>query len=67
MKKDLYLILVDLDNQIAIDEFVTRNGVKTSLSELAKKVIIEQHMDQTNKAHLIFYATHPFPKKSSSA
>ena len=28
-KKDLYLICVDLDNQKAIDEFCTRNGVIT--------------------------------------
>ena len=64
-KKNLYVILVDLDNQKAIDEFCTRNGVITPLSELAKSVIVEQHKDQPDKAHIIFYATHPFPKKSS--
>ena len=42
-KKDLYLILVDLDNQKAIDEFCTRNDVMTPLTELAnsKSVIVE--------------------------
>jgi len=64
-KKNLYLILVDLDNQKAIDEFCTRNGVMTPLSELAKSLIVEQHKDQPDKAHIIFYATHQFPKKSS--
>ena len=62
-KKGLYLILVDLDNQKAIDEFCTRNGVMTPLSELAKSLIVEQHKDQPHKAHIIFYATHPLPKK----
>lgn len=65
LRKGLYLICVDLDNQLAIDEFCTRNGVRTPLTELAKKIIIEQHRDEPNKAHVIFYATHPFPKKSS--
>ncbi len=64
-KRDLYLIFIDLDNQIAIDEFCTRNGVKTPLTELAKTVIVEQHKDAPFKAHIIFYASHPFPKKSS--
>ena len=66
-KRNLYLILVDLDNQKAIDEFCTKNGVMTPLTEFAKNVIVEQHKDAPNKAHIIFYATHPFPKKSSDA
>jgi len=65
VKKGLYLILVDLDNQKAIDEFCTRNDIKTPLGELAKSVIIEQHDDQPDKAHVIFYASRPFAKKSS--
>jgi len=64
-KKGLFLILVDLDNQLAIDEFCTRNGIKTPLRELSQSMIIEQHQDELNKAHVIFYASHPFPKKSS--
>ena len=64
-KKDLYLIGVDLDNQKAIDEFCTMNGNKMSIAELADNVIVEQHLDQPNKAHIIFYSTKPFKKKSS--
>ncbi len=60
-----YLICVDLDNKKAIDEFCTRNDVMTPLSELAKTMIVEQHDDEPNKAHIIFYASHPFKKKSS--
>src|SRR5262249_29330333 len=65
--KGLYLILVDLDNQKAIDEFCTRNGIKIPLIGLAKSkfCIVEQHKDAPDKAHIIFYASHPFPKKSS--
>ena len=64
-KKDLFLICVDLDNEKAINEFCTRDGVKTPLLELSQHVIIEQHKDEPNKAHVIFYGTHAFPKKSS--
>ena len=63
---DRYLILVDLDNKKAIDEFCTRNDVMTPLNELAKSMIIEQHDDEPGKAHIIFYASRPFAKKSSS-
>ena len=52
-KKDLYLIGVDLDNQKAIDEFCTMNGNKMSIAELADNVIVEEHLDQPNKAHII--------------
>ena len=66
-KPDLYLIGVDLDNKIAIDEFCTNhnNGVKITLYELAQRVIVEQHDDDPNRAHVIFYATMPFKNKSS--
>jgi hypothetical protein len=64
-KKHLYLILIDLDNKKAIEEFCTRNGVMTCLAELAKTMIVEQHDDELDKAHVIFYASHPFKKKTS--
>jgi hypothetical protein len=37
----------------------------TPLTELAKSLIVEQHKDQSHKAHILFYGTHPFAKKSS--
>ena len=64
-KKGLYFIFIDLDNQKAIDEFCTRNGVTTPLTELAKVMIIEQHRDDPTKAHAYCYSIHPFTKKSS--
>lgn len=59
-KKELYLICVDLDNLKAIDEFAI-NG----LDKMAAHVLVEQHKDDRNKAHVYFYAIKPFPKKSS--
>jgi hypothetical protein len=64
-KKKLYLILVDCDNKKAIEEFCTRDGKLTPLEEVAKTIIVEQHDDDPNRAHFIFYASHPFKKKSS--
>ncbi|MGI8832369.1 MAG: bifunctional DNA primase/polymerase, partial [Nitrososphaeraceae archaeon] len=64
-KKGLYLAFIDLDNQKAIDEFCTRNGVKTPLVQLAKRMIVEQHSDDLTRAHVYCYSSHPFTKKSS--
>jgi hypothetical protein len=56
---------LDLDNKKAIEEFCTREGVTVSLDEIAKKFIIEQHLDGPNKCHVFFYSEIPFEKKSS--
>jgi hypothetical protein len=61
-----YLVFVDLDNLKAIEEFCTRNNKKTvPLKEIAEQFIVEQHPDDTNKAHVLFYSEIPFTKKSS--
>jgi hypothetical protein len=60
LKKELYLIGIDLDNQKAIEE-VSIKG----LEDLATHVIVEQHKDDTTKAHVLLYSHKPFPKKSS--
>jgi hypothetical protein len=64
-KRNSYLILIDLDNKKAIDEFCKIDGKQLTLEELSNMVIVEQHDDDPNKAHIIFYASHPFKKKSS--
>jgi len=64
-KNGLYLAFIDLDNQKAIDEFCTRNGVITPLKELAKRMIVEQHEDDLIRAHVYCYSTYPFVQKSS--
>ena len=62
-----YLIFIDLDNLKAIDEFCTRDGVDISLKQVAQKYIVEQHRDDEDKAHILFYSEIPFTKKSSDA
>jgi hypothetical protein len=64
----MYLIGVDLDNQIAIEEFCTRDGENTiSLEKLAQWTIVKQHKDDTTKAHVYFLSDRPYAKKSSNA
>lgn len=65
IKRGLYFDFIDLDNKKAIEEFCRWNGVNTKLEELAKHIIIEQHLDEPNKAHAYVYSRHPFLKKSS--
>lgn len=69
LKKDLYLVFIDLDNQKAIDEFCTstKDGRTSTvtLKQIAEKMIVEQHLDDTSKAHIYFYSDHPYRKKGS--
>jgi hypothetical protein len=64
-KKSLYLNGIDADNLKAIEEICTRNGRSISLNELAQWTLVEQHSDDTNKAHIYVYSHRPFAKKSS--
>ncbi len=60
-----YFTLIDLDKHEAIQEFCTLNGKSFSLEEIAEKFIVEQHLDDKNRAHIYFYSPIPFPKKSA--
>ena len=60
LKKDLYLIGIDLDNGKAIKEVAIKG-----LEDLAKHVIVEQHKDDATKAHVLLYSHKLSPKKSS--
>lgn len=62
--KGKYLIAIDLDNQLAIDELTLHNNVKVPLQTLANKLLIEQHKSDLNKAHMYLISDIPFPKKS---
>lgn len=64
-KADLYLIGIDLDNEKAITEICNRNGSIISLSQLSQWTLVEQHLDDPSKCHILLYARKPFPKKSS--
>jgi hypothetical protein len=62
-----YLICLDADKQKAIEELCTRNGKTISLQGLAQKILVEQHNDNADKAHIYFYSPIPFPKKSADS
>lgn len=56
-----YAILIDADNLQAIDDICDNH----SLKELAGKTLVEQHKDNTNKAHIVLVSPFPFKKKGS--
>ena len=64
-KTGLFLIGIDLDNQKAIEEICQRNGNTISLLQLSQWTLVEQHLDDLSKAHVLLYSRKPFPKKSS--
>ena len=64
-KAGQYFILLDLDKHDSIQEFCTINGKSRSLAEIAEKFIVEQHLDDLNRAHIYFYSPMPFVKKSA--
>jgi putative DNA primase/helicase len=66
-KKDLYFVFIDTDTQKAIDELCTISSNITSLQELSKKFLVEQHKDNPQKAHIYFYSPIPFPKKNADS
>jgi putative DNA primase/helicase len=65
-KYGLYLNGIDADNLKAIEEVCTYSGKTISIQDLANWTLVEQHPDNTNKAHIYIYSRHkPFAKKSS--
>jgi hypothetical protein len=65
-KSGLYLNGIDADNLKAVQEICSRNGMAVTLQELAQWTLVEQHPDDTNRAHVYIYSQHkPFAKKSS--
>jgi hypothetical protein len=42
-----------------------RNGSIISLLQLSEWTLVEQHLDDPTKAHVLLYSRKPFPKKSS--
>ncbi len=65
--KGEYFTFIDLDNLKAVEEFCTRNGKIVPLRDISEKFIVEQHLDNLNKAHVFFYSKIPFASKSSDA
>jgi P4 family phage/plasmid primase-like protien len=66
-KAGQYFTLIDLDKREAIQEFCNINVKQISLEEIAEKFIVEQHLDDKNRAHIYFYSPIPFVKKSADS
>jgi hypothetical protein len=66
-KKNLYFTFMDADTQKALEELCTINHKISSLQELSKKFLVEQHKDNPQKAHIYFYSPIPFPKKNADS
>ena len=60
-KSHLWLCAVDCDNRLAIDEMTS------DLADMSQHTVVEQHLDNPNKAHFYFYTTKPMQKKSSDS
>jgi hypothetical protein len=61
------LILGVLSLSFTIYWICFRNGKSTTLQEMSQKFIVEQHKDNSQKAHVYFYSTIPFPKKDADS
>ena len=60
--KGKYLIMIDFDNQKAIDEFYPNNSFESAKN----KTLVEQHRDRLDKAHVYYYYKQPVSKKDNS-
>ena len=59
-----YLNFADLDNQKAIDEFCTWNGMKITLEEISKHVMIVQHEDDKTHCHIYWFSKKPMKRRT---
>jgi hypothetical protein len=63
--EDKYLICIDIDNKLGIDEFLFHFTETKSLEELAKKTIVVQHEDaKDERSHIYFITEKPVSKKA---
>src|SRR5215203_2556809 len=61
-RNHLYFVVIDGDKKYGIKELLTRNGHTPTLQEVSEKWIVEQHKDNTDKAHFGFYSPIRFPE-----
>ncbi|MDF0682200.1 MAG: bifunctional DNA primase/polymerase [Candidatus Nitrosocosmicus sp.] len=63
--KDKYLVIIDLDNKKAIDEFLSHFSDDTTFNTIAQKTIVVQHSDTiSERAHIYFVTETPITKRS---
>jgi hypothetical protein len=63
--KGQYLIVIDIDREKGIKEFLKIFENNRTVEDFSKKNMLVQHRDEKNKAHFYFYPTIPFERKSS--
>jgi len=66
-KSHLYLLCIDIDKSIGLNAFLVRDDKSTTIQDLAKKTLVEQHEDDIGKAHIYFYSPFQFPEKGSDS
>lgn len=64
-KSGLYVNGIDADNLKAIEEICIRDNKTISLAQLAQWTLVEQHLDDSTRMHVLVYSHQPFAKKSS--
>jgi P4 family phage/plasmid primase-like protien len=52
---DYYLVCIDADNALAIQELFTRNGKHLPIEQFANRTIVELHKDNPNRLHFYVY------------
>lgn len=71
-RKGQRFIFIDADNQKAIEEIYTILGIVVkdkpyeSIQQLSEHFLVEQHEDDSTRAHIYFYATKTLGNKSSN-
>lgn len=62
--KGKYLTCIDIDNKKGLEVFLSKFGKMTTINKIAEKTVVEQHLDNTDKAHIYFIVEKPLTKKS---
>ena len=62
-----YLVAIDIDTKKGMDEFCKHNGKVNTLTKWASKTIVEQHVDDLDKAHIYVVSPIPFPNKGADS
>ena len=60
----LYLVCIDCDEQKAIDEILSIDKELGSIDSLSKNYLVEQHDDNPNSMHTLFFSPIPFRSKA---
>ena len=66
-KNTLYLVCIDCDEKLAIDEILSIDKELDSIESLSKRYLVEQHDDNPHSMHLYFLSPMPFPSKGKDS